>query len=130
MAVRNIVAAIAALAASAGAGGAYFATSTPATPAPSPHTTVVLETKEAPAEQEQSVKVESADKKQRVEVQQARSGSAVRVQGGDKASKVEVKSTKSGDQDVSAGNVKVQRKGKGVSLKVGDLVVDTNSLGQ
>jgi hypothetical protein len=124
MAVRNIIAAITALAASAGAGGAYFVARSPAAPAPSAHSTVLVETKEAPAEPAAAVKIEAGGKK--VEVQRGKGSSAVRVESGSKASKVEVKRTNAGDEDVSAGDVKVQRKGKGLNVKVGDLVVDTS----
>lgn len=133
MAVKNIVAAIVTLAASAGAGGAYFVAKSPAappSPTPSAHATVLVETQEAPAEQGQSVKLEAGGKQQRVEVQRGKSGGAVKVESGGKSAGVSVKRSEDGeDEEVKTGNVKVQRKGGGLNVQVGDLVVDSKNLG-
>ncbi|MCC6898186.1 MAG: hypothetical protein IT377_04390 [Polyangiaceae bacterium] len=143
MAVRNIIKALAALAASAGAGGAYFAThlAAPTQAAPEKPSAVWVETQEAPAGAAQSVKVEANGKKvdvkhdsgsssvqvesgkKQVEVKQSKKGSAVKVDDGKEA--VHVEQSDDGEK-VQAGNVQVNKKAGGLSVKVGGLVVDTS----
>ena len=143
MAVRNIIKAIAALTASAGADGAYFAThlATRTDAAPEKPAAVWVETQEAPAGTAQAVKVEAngrkvevkqnADSKsvqvengkKQVAVKQSQAGSVVHVDDGKKA--VRVEQSADGEQ-TQAGNVQVNKKAGGVSVKVGGLVVDTS----
>jgi len=126
MALRTVIATITALTASAGAGGAYLATRT-TTPGAEP-TKVMVETKEAPADQN-AVQVESGGSKHRVEVRRDKSGdgkagsSEVHVETGGKKHDVSVQRGENGDKDVKTGNVHVQRKKGTLNVKVGDLGV-------
>ncbi|MBK7580338.1 MAG: hypothetical protein IPI67_09060 [Myxococcales bacterium] len=129
--IRNIVVAIAGVAASAGAGGAYFVSTSRATaPSAEPaHASVVLETQEAPPAAGASVQVDNAGKAKRVEVRRSGNGTRVQVDNGDKSERVEVERSPAKGEQVRTGNVRVERKGGGLNVKVGDLSVDTQGVG-
>lgn len=130
MAVIKLVKALAAITVSgAAAGGAWVATrSAPPTATAdtaATHPSVMVETKEAPAAEQSSVKVGTG--KNRIEVRRSKGdGEAREVKVRANGKEVEVQRDENGDEkSVKTGNVSVEKKNGAVKVKVGNLVVDT-----